>query len=205
MLRTKRRQKWIKRLAPKAMLLLLGVLFLPACGGEDPMPLPIGYFRIDLPEPDYHWKEPLQCPFAFKASREARLEYFARGKESDECWFDLYYPALKARVHFTYKELNGQLREYSEESRAMAYEHSIKAGKIQNIRVERPEDRVYGMVYRLEGNVASQQQFFLTDSSNHFLRGSLYFEARPNQDSIAPVLGYVRRDLDAFVSSFVWR
>lgn len=177
---------------------------LTACSGEEHAPLPMGYFRIDIPESQYIYKD-LDCPFAFEISDQSRLEFFDGGKSGEICWFDLYYPRFKARVHFTYKELDDNLREYMEEARNMAFEHHVKAGKIEPKVLTDKEKRVFGMAYDIDGGVASHYQFYLTDSTRHFVRASLYFEAKPNQDSIRPVLKHVKGDLRHVIDSFVWK
>jgi len=187
----------------KAMVILI-ITAITACSSEEYTPLPMGYFRIDIPESGYVYKEP-DCPFAFETSDQSRLEFYESGKPGETCWFDIYYPEHSARVHFTYKELNGNLREFSEEARNMAYEHLIKAGKIEPQVIRDTSRNVYGIAYDIEGGVASHYQFYLTDSTKHFLRGSLYFEATPNQDSIRPVLHHVKGDLKHFMESFVWK
>ena len=181
-------------------LFFIFALFFFSCADENPVPKPIGYFRIDLPESDYREKEPLNCPLEFQISQNSRLEYTSK----DKCWFNVSYPAYRAKIHLTYKPVEDNLRDYIEESRTLTYEHQIKANSIrQNTIVDR-EREVYGLIYDLGGSVASPVQFYLTDSTNHFLRGSLYFNARPNPDSIKPVLRYVRSDIDQMIESLNW-
>lgn len=183
--------------------LFLPIALVASCSTESPTPLPKGYFRIDLPERKYVHKE-FGCPFSFEASERSRLEFFTDGPSGERCWFDMYYPDYRARIHFTYKDPNNQLRAFIEEARGMAYEHHIKANKIERNVVADSLKRVYGMAYSLEGNVASHFQFYLTDSVHHFLRGSLYFEAKPNQDSIRPVLDHIKQDMDHLIDTFRW-
>lgn len=182
-------------------LLLISVLLSFSCAEEIPVPKPIGYFRIDIPETAYREKEPLNCPLELQISEKSRLEYTSK----DQCWFNVSYPDYRAKIHFTYKPVENNLREYIEESRTLTYEHQIKANSIrQNTIVDR-DRRVYGLIYDLGGSVASPVQFYLTDSTDHFLRGSLYFNARPNPDSIKPVLKYVRSDIERMIESLQWQ
>jgi gliding motility-associated lipoprotein GldD len=182
--------------------LILFILVLSSCAGESPVPRPVGYFRIDLPEKAYEERN-LECPFRFEISKQSRLEYTKENME--RCWFDISYPDLNARVHITYKPVDNNLREFIEESRSLAYEHQVKASRISPKVIAQKEKDVYGLAYDLGGKVASPYQFYLTDSTRHFLRGSLYFMARPNPDSLEPVLNYVREDLDHFIESFEWK
>lgn len=183
--------------------LLFGLMFLCACRKELPTPKPIGYFRIDLPEVSYSKKTPEYCPFSFPQSKLGRLEYTSTEAE-ENCWFNLSYPKFGAKFYFTYKEIKGNLRAYIEESRSMTYEHQIKANRINEKMIVDTTRSVYGLVYDLGGAVASPVQLYLTDSTHHFLRGSLYFEARPNPDSIQPVLDYIKLDLDRIVEELEW-
>lgn len=185
------------------VLIFIPASLLAACGAEAPTPLPRGYFRIDLPESRYTRKA-FGCPFSFEASDRSRLEFFSDGGAGERCWFDMYYPDHRARIHFTYKDPGDHLRDFIEEARGMAYEHHIKANKIDRKVIADSLNNVYGLAYNLEGNVASHFQFYLTDSVNHFVRGSLYFEARPNQDSIRPVLRHIKGDLIHLIETFRW-
>ncbi len=180
----------------------LSIFLLVSCGNDDYAPKPVGYFRIDLPEPTYVEKQP-HCPFRFETSAQSRLEFFDTTITSG-CWFDIHYPAFQAKMHLTYKPVSGNLREYLEESRSMTYEHQVKASRISSTIIRQDDKRLYGLVYDLGGNVASPVQFYITDSTDHFLRGSLYFEARPNPDSIAPVLNYIRKDIGHIIDTFSW-
>jgi len=186
----------------KHLIILFGVFFIYGCGNDSPIPKPIGYFRIDLPEPKYQHKTP-DCPFEFDISQYSQLELYA--DTAHPCWFNIAYPMIDARMYITYKAIDGNLRGYLEEAHGLAYEHQIKANRISTRQIARDSSNVYGLIYNLGGNVASPYQFYLTDSTTHFLRGSLYFNARPNPDSTQPALDYVRRDIERFVDSFEWR
>lgn len=170
-----------------------------ACEGEKPIPKPVGYFRIDLPQHEYTTKNP-DCPFTLSVSDHSYMEYF----EDTPCWFNIVYPDLNAKIHLTYKPVSDNLRAYIEESRSFAYEHQVKAVSIESERIINPEKKVYGLIYDLGGNVASPYQFYVTDSTNHFLRGSLYFRARPNSDSISPSLSYIEEDIRHMLQNFTW-
>jgi gliding motility-associated lipoprotein GldD len=186
------------------LISLLSILVFFGCGEEISTPKPVGYFRIDLPEGEYIRKSPENCPFTFEQSTLGRLEYQV-SQEDEQCWFNLSYPRFDAKIYLTYKEVDQNLRGYIEESRALTYEHQIKANRISEVKIDDQSRSVYGLVYDLGGAVASPVQFYLTDSTNHFLRGSLYFEAKPNPDSIAPVLAYVKKDIELFTRSLEWK
>jgi len=169
------------------------------CDEKKSIPKPVGYFRIDLPDHEYTLKNP-DCPFSLSVSRHSYIEYF----KDTPCWFNIVYPQLNAKVHLTYKPISNNLREYIEESRSFAYEHQVKAVSIDSKRIVDNDDDVYGIIYDLGGNVASPYQFFITDSTSHFLRGSLYFNSRPNSDSLAPSLNYIKEDVNYMLENFTW-
>lgn len=160
---------------------------------EEYSPKPYGYYRIDFPEKDY---QPLieDFPYHFQIAAEATIE---TDKESDAepYWINIYYPAYNARIHLSYKKIDNDsaLIHYQEDCHRMAYSHTIKAESINERFLQ--HDDVYGLIYLIEGNTASSTQFFVTDSVKHFLRGSLYFNVRPNKDSLAPVINYLREDI----------
>lgn len=187
----------------KKTVFLLFVLALCSCSNDTPIPKPVGFFRIELPESSYRQKDPEFCPFRFPLSNHGRVEYKS-SPDGPICWFNLSYPRFDAKLYFTYKEVDGNLRELIEESRTLTYEHQVKANRIQEKAVSDTSRSVYGLVYDLGGAVASPLQLYLTDSTNHFLRGSLYFNARPNPDSINPVLTYLQKDIDKFVEELEW-
>lgn len=184
--------------------LIFAALVWMACA-DHPVPKPVGYFRIDLPGHKYKERQ-IDCPFGFEISEYSRLEWPERENPDEKCWFGIVYPQFDVHIYITYKTIEGDdLRRYIEESRTLAYEHRIKANRIATETIERDSADVYGLTYDLGGEVASPYQFYLTDSTTHFLRGSLYFNARPNPDSIAPVLDFVKKDLRHFTRSFYWK
>jgi gliding motility-associated lipoprotein GldD len=166
---------------------------------DEPVPKPRAYFRIEMPEKDYRRIEP-DCPFSFEIPAYSQFQY-----RKEYCWFNLNFPLNKAQVHFTYKPLENNLRQLLEESHQMSYEHHVKASDIQTELVLREEKRVFGLIYHLTGDVASPVQFYLTDSTNHFLRGSLYFNSHINRDSLDPVISNISEDIDHLVRTLEWK
>jgi gliding motility-associated lipoprotein GldD len=121
-------------------------------------------------------------------------------------WFNLLYPRFNARIYctlFLIDKKNFQAK--ADETKKMAYFHEIKADGIEEQAYKNPEQKVYGLMYKIKGNVASPVQFAITDSTHHFFRGALYFDNPPNQDSIAPVLAYITKDIHTMMESFRWK
>jgi len=180
-------------------------LFLSACGGEKTyLPRPKGYFNIVTPEPAYLRYDSL-CPFRFEYSRYAVLQPYSRGDEKQPCWFDLHYPQFHATIHATYDPVNNNLKSYIDDSHTLVYKHVVKSSGIDEALVIDTVSDVYGTVYNIEGDPASPYQFFLTDSTHHFFRAALYFDFKPNYDSLAPVLNFLKADMDHIVETFEWQ
>ena len=181
---------------------ILFLLLVTGCR-PDPIPRPRGYFRIDLPEKGYLLYED-QCPFSLEVPAYAQIEK-REDLPSDSCWFNLGFPDQRARIHFTYYPLHNNLNKYLEDSYTFAFKHEMKANAIQKEPIAIPEHQVYGLMYNLKGNVASSLQFYVSDSTHHFLRGALYFDNVPNADSIAPVLEFLRTDIDHLLNTLSWK
>jgi len=180
-------------------------LFLLGCGGDTYTPKPTGYFRIDLPEKSYH-QLVSDCPFTFDVPDYAKIVQNV-STPNKPCWFNVEFPKLHASIYLSYKpiETDTSLNTYLEDSRTLAFKHTIKANDIEQKILMFPDKKVYGLIYTIEGNAASSYQFHLTDSTNHFLRGSLYFNNIPNQDSIQPVLDFVKKDIERIYQTFEWK
>jgi gliding motility-associated lipoprotein GldD len=177
---------------------LLLVLMLVSCGGEPTVPLPKGYMRIGLPAPEYVYQES-DCPYRFLMNRSARWE------AKEHCWGDIYYPSLRARIQLTYKRPGDELDRILEESFQLAYKHTVRADGISEQFFQHPEHEVYGLLYRLQGEIATSTQFFMTDSAAHYLRGVVYFYAAPNPDSLKPVEDFMAAEVVRLIESLEWK
>lgn len=190
-----------------AILLLTLVLTVMITGcGKPTMPKEYGYFRIDLPEPKYHAYSGNEenvpgLPYSFLLSDYAEVKHHDGG----QYWIDILYPQWKAKVHCSYKRVNGDLKELSDDAMEFVYKHTIKASAIPERAYSNPEEKVYGLTFDFAGNTATTMQFVLTDSVRHFFRGAVYFSNVPNEDSIAPVAAFVREDMLTLIESFRWR
>jgi gliding motility-associated lipoprotein GldD len=184
----------------KILFFLLIIVSISACNNSNPVPKPTGYFRIDLPEKEYKLYND-DCPFTFEMPV---YSFIIKGKE-EQCWMDLYFPGYNATIYCTYKKVNNDLNAHLEDSREFVYKHVVKADAIEETRYENDTLRVFGIFYNLKGNTATSVQFFVTDSTNHFFRGSLYFNAPPNKDSLAPVVEFIKEDIAHLIESFRWK
>ena len=161
-------------------------------------PKPKGYLRIDLEVKNDTLFNPKACPFYFNAS-----DYFKLNLKN-HCWLDLEYKKHNATVHITYKEVGGNLFQLLAESRNLVYKHTIKADAINEKTYLNSEHQTYGTLYDIKGETASSVQFHLTDSVNNFIRGALYFHANPNQDSLKPIINYLRDDIIQIMETLRW-
>jgi gliding motility-associated lipoprotein GldD len=190
------------------------LLFIPlfivvfvACDDDDEKiysPKPRGYFRIDFPEKNYRIFDSI-CPYTFEMPTYSRIVQ-DKHKGAEPCWLNLEFPQFKATVHLSYKEVNDtSLNRYLEDSRDFAIRHQIKATGLEESVVIRDSAKVYGLVYDIAGNTASSVQFYLTDSTKHFLRGSLYFNTVTNIDSLKIVIDFIRKDILHMVQTCKWK
>ncbi|MBP8823435.1 MAG: hypothetical protein KBH07_07310 [Flavobacteriales bacterium] len=186
-------------------------IFLAGCS-DDPVPKPHGYFRIDLPA-DSIRPATAPCPFTAHIPVYARLlpaagtgaAASAAGAQGlQACWTDLVFPGQHAVVHMTWRRIQGDLPELVHDAYAFKEKHQAMATRIRTEDVVRDSARVYGTLFNVEGNVASPFVFYLTDSTTNFLYGALYFDVHPNADSLAPVSGRIRSDMERFARSLRW-
>lgn len=172
-----------------------------ACEVEDYSPKPRGYFRIDLPSSEYSDLD-ANLPYSFKMNNNAKW----KGVKEIKGWGDIYYPSIKATLKLTYKAVDdNNLDRLLEDSRQMVYEHTRKADGIDDILVNIPDNSIHGMIYKIAGDAATNNQFFVTDSSHHFLRGVVYFYASPNADSLRPLNEFMMEETKQLIESLKWR
>ena len=189
------------------MLLIAGAAaVLSACGDNGETPKPQAYLRIDLPPHNYEVCDTAVLPFTFELSNLAEVQW--KKNQPRDKWFTIAYPKYKGYVFMTYKAMNGtkELRAQVDTSYKFVEGHfSYSSGIDENRFVDR-EHKLSGTTYHLKGqNVASTYQFWVTDSNRHFLRGALYIDCTPNNDSLAPVLEYIQDDIDHLIESIRWR
>lgn len=180
---------------------LLAVLAMVGCNGsEDYSPKPRGYFRLNLPAKEYQLLQN-DCPYTFEYNKNAQWQ-----KARRECWGDVYYPTIKARLQLTYKEVTPEnLETLLNDGRELAYKHAVKADGIQEKLYTDKQRGVYGILYNIQGEAATNTQFFVTDSTEHFLRGVLYFYAEPNVDSLRPVNQYMYDEVVHLIETLRWQ
>lgn len=186
--------------------LILSIALLSACSNEKvSTPKPKGYFRIHFPEKKYQTFND-GCAYSFSYPTYATLASDL-DKNAAPCWKNLNFPQFNGVLHITYYDIFSPktYNEMTENARSLAMKHTIKADAIDQRIINYPDKKVYGVYYSIAGNTASSVQFFLTDSLNHYLRGALYFNERPQYDSIQPVVKFIKQDIDKLIETFQWK
>jgi gliding motility-associated lipoprotein GldD len=167
-------------------------------------PKPRGYFRIDLPERKYQ---------AFDTSFPYVFEYPVYAGISDDStrmaepyWININYRPFHATLHLSYKVIHGNLAKYLDDAHTLVNKHIPKASAITQREYIDTAHRVFGLVYDIRGaDAASSYQFYLTDSTSNFVRGALYFNMVPNNDSLAPVIDFLKKDIEQLINTFRWK
>ena len=203
-----RNSEFIFSFIPKQawLLVLVSFIFLIGCSSDDKdtiAPKPRAYYRLTFPEKKYV-KYDSVCPFTFDMPVYSRVNN-DKNYGAEPCWLNLNFPSFSGTLHLSYKAVNNNIQSYLDDTYTLASKHQIKASGIEEHLISRDSNKVYGLIYEIKGNAASSFQFFLTDSSHHFIRGALYFNAVPNTDSIAPVLEFLKKDIYRMISTFRWK
>jgi gliding motility-associated lipoprotein GldD len=178
-------------------------LFGTACQREH-LPKPLGYNRLLLPSHDYK-QLPDSFPYTFEYSKHAKL-LKDTSRISERYWVEIYYPQLKSNIHITYKPINSEkvLREFLDDSYTLTSKHQIKAYAINEVISKTPSGKT-AVIAELEGEVPSQFQFTITDSAKNFMRGALYFNTQVANDSLAPAIEFMKRDMMQIINTLEWK
>jgi len=186
----------------KPLVIALLILFY-SCN-QDYTPKPRGYFRIDLPDKEYTLFD-TTYPYIFEYPVYANISPH-QTVEGEKYWIDIEFPDFNGNIHVSYKQVDNNLVIYLEDAREFVVKHIPKASSIEDQLILDRERNVFGLSYNIKGSgTASPFQFFLTDSSNHFVRGALYFETSPNNDSLAPVIEFLKDDIEHLIETFRWK
>lgn len=186
---------------------VLMAMFIHSCK-EEAVPKPKAYLRLEYPQPKYVDTD-IHLPFTFEKNVSATNLTVKPVKSSTVSYgIDLVYPNMKGTIFLTYKSIENNhdnLMDFLRDAQNFTQKHTIKADEIREQAFIDEKKKVYGMFYEVGGNAASQSQFYLTDSINHFLTGSLYFYAKPNYDSILPAAHYLQKDIQHIMETVKWK
>ena len=187
-------------------LIFFLVLVISSCTDEDNQiysPKPRGYIRINFPEKHYKVYDSI-CPFKFEIPTYSNITPNTN-KGAEPCWLNLNFPQFRAILHLSYKEVDNNIDKYLDDSHEIANRHQIKATGLDEITILRDSAKVYGLLFDIAGNTASSVQFYVTDSTKHFLRGSLYFNSVPNADSLKIVIDFLKKDIVHLINTTTWK
>lgn len=179
------------------------ILLCTACDREY-LPKPLGYNRLELPAPAYR-SLPDSLPYTFEYSKHANL-LADTSSIREQYWIEIYYPLLRSNIHITYKPLKGSatlLKEFMDDAYTLTAKHQIKAYAINEVISVTPSGKT-AVIAELEGEVPSQFQFTITDSATNFIRGALYFNTKIQNDSLAPAIEYMKRDMMHIINTLEW-
>lgn len=190
--------------------LTVSSLLLMSCGSEDVAnPKPRAYPKIDFPERTVDTFYSQYCPFTFNymdyGSVERRKSYFNEDP-IHPCWFDMNIEPFDGRLHFSYVpiESNEHFDKLVADAFKLSGKHNVKANYIDEMKFKN-ENNVSGMVFDLQGPVASPFQFYVTDSIKHFLRASLYLNTQARPDSLAPIYTFLKEDITLILNTLEWK
>jgi gliding motility-associated lipoprotein GldD len=191
------------------MILAPFFLYLFSCNTNYTADKKRGYFRIDLPKKEYRVFDTLDYPYSFEYPVYATItedSTFFDGKPENPWWINIDFPQFNGRIFVSYKEVGkNKIDSLVDDAFKLSFkQHSQKASAIEREEIH-PASNVEGYYFTLEGNTATANQFFLTDKTKHFLRGALYFDATPNEDSISLVNNFIKADIWHMINTFKWR
>jgi len=187
-------------------VIVLGI-WLGACNSstQEYSPKPRGFNRIDLPQHTYQTL-PNEYPYSFEYSKEAIIQ-IDTFKNAEPHWIIVYYPKLNTRIQFTYKKVNndlGSLQKMMGDAAKLAFNHDKKAYSITD-KLLITKSGKKAVIFELEGEVPSPYQFFVTDSTKHYLRGAVYLMTATENDSLKPIIDYMKVDSRHILESLKWQ
>lgn len=169
---------------------------------------PRGYFSIDFPEHEYQTFDQPGYPYSFEYPVYARVvkdTSFFDEEPENPWWVNIDFPEMNGKIYVSYKTIGkNSFEKLVDDAFKLTYKHTSRASNIKDSLMYTPEG-ITGLYFWVEGNAATGKQFFLTDTSKHFLRGALYFDATPNSDSLKPVNDFLEVDMKHLINSFKWK
>lgn len=205
---------------------ILFFIALPACNSTFTSKKQ-GYYKIDFPKREYVKFEKEGFPYSFEYPAYATIErdsaYFDTNS-NNPYWINIDFPGFNGKIFISYKIIggssvykvktkNGQYRDsigtntfqnMVDDAYKLTYKNDIKAYSIEDSIMHTPNG-INGIYFRLSGSVATAQQFFLSDTTHNFLRGALYFDATPNEDSLKPVNNFLQEDMKHIINTLQWK
>jgi gliding motility-associated lipoprotein GldD len=182
------------------------VVLIAACGSEDSfVPKPHAYPRMSLPEKSYQIVDFKQAPYSFEIPKYAAI--IEDKQNVNKSWYNIHFPMFDATLHLTYYPFSSwaQYDSMVADTRSLVNKHIQKAEDIIEDPLENYNPNLHGLVFHIEGQTASNLNFYATDSARHFLRGALYFNQKTQPDSIAPAFEFLWKDVQHALKTFKWK
>ena len=191
------------------LTIVVCLLFAAACTDRAPTPKPRMYPRIEFPQKTYQQFAETYCPFSFEYPAYGKIVQqtsFFEERPSHPCWFDIVIDSLNARIHCSYYSVDSRADydQLVDDAYNIANKINQRSNYMEDMQVSNARG-VSGIIMEFTGPAASPMNFYLTDTSRHFLRGSLYFNARVDVDSLKPVADFLKADVAHLVNTFAWR
>ena len=180
----------------KSVLLIFILISISSCK-EDVLPKPKAQLRLEYKNPNYISLNN-NCNYKFEISSNTVT------KTTQNCWVNINYPKLNASINLTYRPVKNNLKELFIEAEKLTFNHAIKADGISSVPYINTSKKVYGAIFDVSGNAASPIQFHVTDSIKNFITGAVYFNVKPNYDSIKPAIDYIHKDIIHLIESLEW-
>ncbi|MFN4299369.1 MAG: gliding motility lipoprotein GldD [Thermaurantimonas sp.] len=184
----------------KLLKIYVFILILLGCT-EVYKPKPTGYFRISLPDTIYQEYDNMLCPYTFEYNQSATI----KAKQNQPCWEDIEFKSIHGVIQLTYKPVKSNLDTLLRDAKEFAFKHGVKADGISETLYIDTARRIFGIFYEIYGNTATNYQFFVTDSTRHFLRGTAYVHSQPNIDSTGPVTHFLGNEIRHIVETLRWK
>ena len=185
----------------------LAFVFFTACN-SDYVPRPRAYYKIALPQHQYRVFDQPGYPYSFEYPTYATIvqdSTFFEDKPENPYWINIDFPQFNGRVYISYKVIGKQsFDKLKEDAYKMTFKHTLKATSIEDSMMTNPFG-VSGIFFNVGGNAATARQFYLTDTTKHFLRGALYFDTTPNEDSLRDVNHFLEEDMKHLINTFRWK
>ena len=167
-----------------------------------------GYFKIDFPKHQYQLFDQPGFPYTFEYpvyANVVRDSSFFDTVPENPYWINIDFPRFNGRIYVSYKAIGpNKFEKLREDAFKMTYKHTLKASSIDQTVIQTPNG-IGGIYFNVGGNAATANQFFLTDTTRNFLRGALYFDTAPNEDSLGIVNNFLEKDMEHLINTFKWR
>ncbi len=190
----------------RILIFYLSIVTIVSCNSNY-SPKPRGYFRIQFPEHAYQSFDQPEFPYSFEFpvyGKIIRDTTFFGDKPENPYWINVDFPRFHARIYISYKQVDGNFDKLREDAYKMTYKHTYKASSIDDSLINTPLG-VHGIFFNVGGNAATAKQFFVSDTTRHFLRGALYFDTTPNADSLSIVNDFLQKDMNHLINSLRWK